>query len=41
MLECFSQVERGIDFGPCDASSELGLPFEVMCNASNFVLGLF
>ena len=40
MLECFSQVKRGINFSSYDAGPlNWELPFEVMCDASDYAVG--
>ena len=39
MLECFSQVERGIVSPPVMQASKWELPFKVMCDASDCRIG--
>jgi len=39
MLECFSQVERGVDLSSNNTSLELEPPFEVMYDAGDYAIG--
>jgi len=39
MLEFFSHVKRGIDFSSSNASPNRELPFEVMCDTSDYAVG--
>jgi len=39
VLECFSHVERGIGFGFSNATPDWELPFEVMCDVSDYAMG--
>lgn len=38
MFECVSQVHRRLDFGSRNTSLGLELPFEVMCDTSDYTL---
>jgi len=39
-LKCFSQAKRATNFGSSYASPDWELPFEVMCDASDYALGV-